>query len=136
MDQFSSLFGEENSFLCIDCQNLSHQIISIASPAPSIVLCDSGVKHELVEGEYKKRRQQCESAVLSLGNRLSRSVKNLRDITPLDLVDNEDILNSVERLRARHVVYENQRVLGGVEALQANDLPRLGQLMRESRLVS
>ncbi len=132
MDQFSSLFGKKDSFLRIDCRDLSHESITVQPPAPRLVLCASGVKHELVESEYKIRRQQCETASQTLGNRLGRPVRDLRDISVLDFVDSQDILDDVLRRRVRHVVYENQRVLQGVDALKENDIGRLGELMVQS----
>ncbi|MBN2327339.1 MAG: galactokinase [Candidatus Omnitrophica bacterium] len=132
LDQFSSFFGKQDSFLCLDCQTLEHKSLTLTVEAPRLVLCDSGVKHELVESEYKDRRGQCEGAARTLGEHLGREVSMLRDISILEFMDLEDVLDDVQRIRARHVFYENQRVQRGVAALQLNDLKHLGELVHQS----
>ncbi len=132
LDQFSSFFGKKDSFLCLDCQSLEHQSIALSTEAPQLVLCDSGVIHELVETEYRDRRAQCEGAASVLGERLGRPVKLLRDISMQEFTSNEDVLDEVQRMRARHVFFENQRVQQGIAAVKVNDLNKLGELMYQS----
>jgi galactokinase len=132
MDQFSSIFGQKDTMICLDCAEETHKAMTLKEPIPDIVLCNSGVKHKLVDGEYKARRSQCECAASQLGNHIGRVVNSLREITMLEFMDNQDILDDVVRRRARHVLFENQRVLRGVAALQLDDLKHLGELMRQS----
>ncbi len=132
LDQFSVIFGEKDCILYLDCDDLTHKVLHIKPPVPAIVLCDSGVKHELVESEYKTRRAQCEAAAQVLGDRLSRPVRFLRDISIMEFLELEDIMDDVLRMRTRHVMYENQRVQHGVAAIQLNDIEHLGELMRLS----
>ena len=48
---------------------------------------------------------------------------------------NKDLItNPVERKRAKHAVYENQRTLQAVERLKAGDVATFGKLMNESHL--
>jgi galactokinase len=51
LDQFSALFGRRNSMLFLDCDTLFHKELTLSEPVPQIVLCQSGVKHQLVESE-------------------------------------------------------------------------------------
>ncbi|RJP32816.1 MAG: galactokinase [Candidatus Omnitrophota bacterium] len=132
LDQFSSIFGENNAFLFLDCDTLEHKVLPLPSPAPAIILCNTHVKHELVESEYKTRRRQCEAAAQTISEHIGRPVRFLRDISLIEFKDFEDMLDNVLRCRARHVMYENQRVLHGVSALQIKDLSHLGELMRLS----
>ena len=44
------------------------------------------------------------------------------------------IADDVRRKRARHAVYENQRTLKAVKALQAGDLAEFGRLMNASHV--
>ena len=44
------------------------------------------------------------------------------------------IQDEVRMKRARHAVYENQRTLKAVEALQKNDIATFGKLMNESHI--
>ncbi|MGC9326367.1 MAG: galactokinase, partial [Candidatus Hinthialibacter sp.] len=111
---------------------MEHKSLTLTVEAPRLVLCDSGVKHELVESEYKDRRGQCEGAARTLGEHLGRQVNMLRDISIVEFMDLEDILDDVQRMRARHVFHENQRVQRGAAALQLNDLKHLGELVHQS----
>lgn len=127
MDQFASLLAEEGTALFIDCRTLDTQTI----PLPKgyyIAVCDSRVRRELVSSEYNKRRQECEMAADILG------VRALRDATPQMLEEKRELLPEDIYKRARHVVYENQRVLQGIEALRENDIQRFGELMKGSHI--
>jgi galactokinase len=136
LDQISSIFGQKGAFLFLDCDTLEHKAFPIKEPLPSLVLTNSMVKHSLVEGEYKSRREQCESAARIMAERLGRPVRFLRDITLKEFVGLEDILSTKQRMRAGHVMFENQRVQVGVKALENNDLARLGQMMYQSHCSS
>lgn len=128
MDQLTSALGQKDHLVMIDCRSLE----ITPTPVPqgySIAIINSNVKHDLVTGEYNSRRQECEQAAKFFG------VKALRDVTPEQFHARENELKTESELaykRAKHVVYEDQRVLDAVVALKANDMVKLGQLMGES----
>ena len=128
MDQLTSALGQKDHLIMIDCRSLE----ITPTPVPqgySIAIINSNVKHDLVTGEYNNRRQECEQAAKFFG------VKALRDVTPEQFHARENELKAESELaykRAKHVVYEDQRVLDAVQALKANDMVKLGQLMGES----
>lgn len=128
MDQLTSALGQKDHLIMIDCRSLD----ITPTPVPqgySIAIINSNVKHDLVTGEYNSRRQECEQAAKFFG------VKALRDVTPEQFHARENELKAESELaykRAKHVVYEDQRVLDAVVALKANDMVKLGQLMGES----
>ena len=128
MDQLTSALGQKDHLIMIDCRSLE----ITPTPVPqgySIAIINSNVKHDLVTGEYNSRRQECEQAAKFFG------VKALRDVTPEQFHARENELKAESELaykRAKHVVYEDQRVLDAVVALKANDMVKLGQLMGES----
>ena len=128
MDQLTSALGQKDHLIMIDCRSLE----ITPTPVPqgySIAIINSNVKHDLVTGEYNNRRQECEQAAKFFG------VKALRDVTPEQFHARENELKAESELaykRAKHVVYEDQRVLDAVAALKANDMVKLGQLMGES----
>ena len=96
-----------------------------------MIIVNSHVKHDLVTGEYNTRRQQCEAAAKFFG------VKALRDVSVAQFHEKEAELTALDpemAKRARHVVTENQRVLDAVQALNAGDISRLGQLMNASHV--
>lgn len=128
MDQLTSALGQKDHLIMIDCRSLEITL----TPVPqgySIAIINSNVKHDLVTGEYNSRRQECEQAAKFFG------VKALRDVTPEQFHARENELKAESELvykRAKHVVYEDQRVLDAVAALKANDMVKLGKLMGES----
>ena len=128
MDQLISALGQQDHLLMIDCRSLETQ----PTPVPQdveVIIVNSNVPHDLVNGEYNTRRQQCERAAEFFG------VKALRDVSVAQFKEKEAELTALDPLvakRARHVVTENQRVLDAVDALKHNDLTRLGELMGQS----
>lgn len=128
MDQLISALGQADHLLMIDCRSLE----TTPTPVPSdvaVMIVNSHVKHDLVNGEYNTRRQQCESAAAFFG------VKALRDVSFDTFKKREQELTALDAeiaKRARHVISENERVLQAVTALQQGDLNRLGELMYQS----
>lgn len=125
LDQITSLFGRRGKIVAIDCRSLDVGLL----PAPEgcvFVVADTGVKHALVAGEYNERRASCEAAARGLG------VALLRDATPADVEAAACRLDVMPRMRARHVVGENARVMEGRGALGRGDVVALGRLMYES----
>ena len=82
-----------------------------AAAAASLLLVNTRAKHELSDGEYGRRRAECEQAARRLG------ISSLRSLTiPADV---DRLADPVLRRRARHVVADNQRVLDVVALLSA-----------------
>ncbi len=125
LDQVSSLFGQAHHAIEIDFQNLSVEHVPMLGGV-TIVVCNSGVKHQLVGGEYNELRAMCESAARQLG------VPFLRAITPQELEAGRARLTAREYQCAFHIVGENTRVAAGAQALRGGDLARFGQFMFES----
>jgi galactokinase len=130
MDQFISLHGEKNHALVLDCRSLDFEPLALPESV-RLVVCNTGVKHKLAEGEYNRRRAQCEEAVQSLKKALPE-IAALRDVSWPELRSHRALLSEVAWKRARHIVTENTRVLDAAEALRAGDLRRFGAGMDES----
>ena len=89
-----------------------------------VIAVDTTVRHSHADGEYAKRRADCESAAAHLG------VTTLRDIDYSDLDSALDHLGDEQlRKRTRHVVTENQRVVETAAALSADDWNAVGELL-------
>jgi len=125
LDQISSLFGKSFHAIEIDCQSLSVEHVPMIGEI-AIVICNSGVKHSLVGGEYNELRQMCESAAEKIG------VKALRAVDLPMLKRNREKLTEREYQCAYHVVGEIQRVIAGAVALRSNDFEQFGQFMFQS----
>ncbi len=130
MDQFVAALGRAHHALLIDCRDLSYRPIPIP-PDVRVVICDSGVHHDLAASAYNERRATCHEAVRLLKMRLPR-LTSLRDLHLSDLEAHGDLLPPDVYIRVRHVVTENQRTLEAAAALEAADLVTFGQLMRQS----
>jgi len=127
MDQMASVLARENELLLIDCRSLEFVHVELpASAGVEIVVVDSELPHDLGEGEFAKRVEQCSAAATKLG------LASLRDARQGDLERLACDEDSILYARARHVVDENRRVHEAVAAIRTNDWSRLGALLDES----
>lgn len=130
MDQFTSLFGEAQRALMLDCRSLEFKLLPLPDTV-NLVICNTMVKHALASSAYNERREQCEAGVRHLAQYLP-NVKALRDVSIEQLKQFGRELSDVVYRRCRHVVTENARVLAAAEALEQRDLRRFGELMAQS----
>ena len=119
MDQLASASGVAGHALLIDCTSLD--VTPVALPAGcDVVVVHSGQSRALAGSAYAERRAQCEAAAEILGP--------LREASSSDLHK----LDGVLQRRARHVIFENRRVLDFAGSLRAGDLADAGRLMAAS----
>lgn len=133
MDQFASGMGKEDHAILLDCNTLDYEYVPLNLRGVSIVIINSNKKHALVTSEYNTRRKECEHALKELQQKLP--VKSLGELSIEQFEQNKHLITSeVERRRAKHAVYENQRTLQAAAALKKGDLATFGQLMNESHV--
>ncbi len=123
MDQMVIAAGETGKAMLLDCRSLEWRNVTL--PADwSVIIAQSGVTRELVEGAYNARRSECENAASGLG------VASLRDVDP----NAADVsgLGEVEARRARHVIGEIERTRLSASAIEHDRIEELGQLFRAS----
>lgn len=125
LDQIASLFGKAWHAIEIDCQSLTVEHVPMLGEI-ALVVCNSGVKHQLVAGQYNELRQHCESAARALG------LKSLRSADPKLLSAKRKLLTGREYDCAYHIVGEIQRVVFGARALREGDFAHFGQFMLQS----
>ena len=130
MDQFISLYGLQNHALMLDCRSLDFALVSVPESV-RLVICNTGVKHQLASGEYNRRRAECEEAVAGLKEAMPQ-IRALRDVSGEQLEEHRSLLSPVAYERALHVVRENERVLQGAAALRCGDLSAFGRCMAAS----
>lgn len=130
MDQFISALAQPGHALLIDCRSHETRPVPMHDPNVAVLVVNTNVAHELVEGAYAERRAQCERAAAALG------VEALRDATMSDLErrggDVGGDLDGQSYHRARHVISENERTMRCAEALATGDWPEAGRLMLAS----
>ncbi len=126
MDQFSSVFGQTDQLLLLDCRSRRLRMAPLADPEIEVLIINTNVKRELSAGEYARRRSECQAAASALG------VASLRDATPDMLDQNQAALDPTLLRRARHVIGENARTLAAADCMTAGRWPELGRLMYAS----
>ena len=124
MDQFAVGAGKAGHALLLDCRELYTKPVPLPEDLV-ILVADTGVKHALGDGEYRRRREQCEAALALLG------AESFRDLDLPFVEANRGRLGQTLHRRARHAVSEMKRVHDFVEALASCDLETLGRLLRE-----
>ena len=130
MDQFISLFGQEQKALLLDCRSLEFRLLPLPDNV-RLIICNTMVKHALASSAYNERRAQCEAGVKHLA-KFVPDVAALRDVTIEQLEAHASGLEDVVYRRCRHVITENARVLSAGDALEQGNLDRFGELMAES----
>lgn len=133
MDMFASLMGKAGHVIQLDCRDLSFAHFPLELSSHSLLLCDSGVKHALIDSEFNTRRQECETGVAVLKS-VFPAVSSLRDVTFAMLEQAQGQLSPVVYKRCRYVLEENARVLAVIEALNTGNLKEVGLLMRQTHV--
>lgn len=131
MDQFASVFGQEQRLIKLDCADFSHEYIPFNNPDLRIVLFDTQVKHSLASSAYNERREQCEFGV-SLIQQHHREVKSLRNATIKQLDTYVKPVDELVYNRCLYVVAEIQRLQDACEDLKRDDFESFGQRMFET----
>jgi galactokinase len=125
MDQMASVLGDRRGPLLIDCRSGATRTVPMTAEV-AVVVSNTGVRHALGDGEYARRRAECERAAQGLG------VTSLRDATAAMIDAAGAVLDPVARRRARHVVTENERTLAAAAAIERGDFDAVGRLFGES----
>lgn len=125
MDQMVSAAGKAGHAMLLDCRDLSRVYIPVPREV-SFVVMDTKTRHSHTDSGYNQRREECEIGARFFG------VSHLRDLDLTTFRDRSAELDPVIRRRVRHILKENQRVLGATCALKDGDLTHLGELMNES----
>ncbi len=131
MDMFASIMGCNNSCIKIDCRTLEYEYFYFDAKDHTIILCDTGVKHSLVDSEYNIRRQECETGVNIL-KAYHPDIIALRDVNITQLEALKDLFTPVVYQRCKFVIEEINRVELACNALIDKQLGTFGELMYQS----
>jgi len=126
MDQFTSVLARKDHALLLDCRDRTTQLVPMDDPTVTVLVINTNVRHQLADGEYAKRRAQCEAAAKALG------VPALRDASLEMLMGAKAKMDPVALRRAHHVITENQRTLDMAEAIAGRKWETAGALMYAS----
>ncbi len=128
LDQGTIAFAQKDKLVLLDFQPpIKIKLIpALLGENSFVVAVDRTVKRLLGESGYPARRKSCEAACKTL------KINSLRELGIKDFESRKSQLDPVSRKRAEHIVYENQRVLDAVEALENKDMVKFGRLLTES----
>lgn len=133
MDQFASAMGKKDNAIFLDTATLNYTYAPVKLADARIVITNSKVKHSLVSSAYNDRRRECETALAMLQKVVD--IQTLGDLTEAQFEQYKDaITDPICQKRAKHAVYENQRTIRAVEALQQGDLEEFGRLINASHV--
>ncbi len=126
MDQMAASLAPTGAALFLDTQELVYETLPLPDSV-EICVVSSGISHRNTSGGYAQRRKECEQ-----GARIAQ-VRSLRDLKAPDLAQLELIpqmpLSTFKRVR--HVVTENARVNGFVQAMRQSNLREMGSILNE-----
>lgn len=128
MDQFSSVHGQENKVIKLDCKTLEFEYHDANFSDYVLVLFDSNVKHSLFTSEYNTRRKECGEGLSIIKNHFPE-IKSFRDCTEDQLLSIQDKMNVIVFKRVHYVVKEINRVAQACNALDKGNIELLGQLL-------
>lgn len=133
MDQFAVGMGKKDCAILLDCNTLKYSYSKLNMNGFKIVIGNTNKKRGLADSKYNERRDECETALKEI-----QAVKNITSLGELTEEEFEEvksqIADPVRAKRAKHAVYENQRTLKAVKALENNDLKLFGKLMNASHV--
>ena len=133
MDQFAIAMGRADHAIFLDTATLKYEYAPLSLAGAKIVIACSNKKRGLGDSKYNERRSECESALAALQKAVK--IDSLGDLTEEQFEQYKDVISDeVQRRRAKHAVYENQRTVQAVKALADNDVERFGGLMNASHV--
>ena len=131
MDQYASACGVKDHAMLLDCSTLECEQVPIDFGNYALVVINCNKPHNLVASKYNERRSETEEALRLFQTKLK--IDNLAEISVEDFEKfGKKLLSGKVYDRAKHVVYECERVGGAVEAMKRGDMIALGKILNES----
>lgn len=128
MDQFAVGMGKKDKAILLDCNTIKYDYADINLGDYCLVIMNTNKRRALNESKYNERRAECDRALESI--RKKKDINALCELTPSEyeeveyLIDEENVKN-----RARHAVYENERVKKAYDCLNEGKLKEFGELL-------
>ena len=131
MDQFASMMGAEGKVIMLDCRSLEFEYFPLDLKDYAVVLCNTNVRHSLVDSEYNTRRQECEAGV-QVFQRHDPAVRSLRDVSPALVEQFKPVLKGKVYDRCLYVTQEIERVQQASLDLQRGHIFSFGKKMYDT----
>ena len=126
MDQMVSSIGIHGKAFFMNCKNLEYELINFPENW-KFCLIDSEVQRNLRDSSYNERFAELQEAEKKLG------VEYLGEVKKENFQTNKFDNNTIAK-RAKHVVFENDRVINAKKNLIENNIQEFGKLMNESHV--
>jgi galactokinase len=131
MDQFAVGMGKENCAIMLDCANLNYEYSPLELGDYELVIANTNKRRGLTDSKYNERRAECIEALKDL--QTVADIKNICDLSKdeFDMICGT-IKNPEALKRARHAVYENERVKKAVALLRKGEITQFAELLNDS----
>ena len=133
MDQFAVGMGKKDNAILLDCNTLKYSYAPVILKDEVLVIGNTNKKRGLADSKYNERRAECEEALKDLQKELD--IQSLGELSVEEFNKSEKLIkNEINRKRAKHAVYENQRTIKAQKELMEGNLEEFGRLMNESHV--
>ena len=133
MDQFAVGMGKKDNAILLDCNKLKYSYAPVILKDEVLVIGNTNKKRGLADSKYNERRAECEEALKDLQKELD--IQSLGELSVEEFNKSEKLIkNEINRKRAKHAVYENQRTIKAQKELMEGNLKEFGRLMNESHV--
>lgn len=133
MDEFAIAMGKKDHAIYLDTATLKFEYAPIDLTGYKLMIMNTNKKRGLHDSKYNERVRECTQALHDLQKVMK--ITALGELSSAEFEKAADnIQDPVNRKRAKHAVYENERTKLAVEALNAHDLAEFGRLMNESHI--
>lgn len=131
MDQFAVGMGKKDHAIFLNCDTLDYDLVPIKLKGSKLVIANTNKKRGLADSKYNERVSECKQAVKDLSQ--GTPIEYLAELSSREFNEYQHLINDpVVLRRARHVVFENERVIQAVNALKSGAIEELGELMNAS----
>jgi len=120
MDQMASVMCRSGHLLLLDCRSNEVRHVPFGDTGIAVVVTHSGVSHNLSDGAYAIRREQCAAVLRRSG------LSSYRDLSEGALERLRPQLDDGLYRRARHVISESKRTLGVADSIVRGDMDSVG----------
>ena len=133
MDQFAVGMGKKDNAILLDCNTLKYSYAPVILKDEVLVIGNTNKKRGLADSKYNERRAECEEALKDLQKELD--IQSLGELSVEEFNKSKKLIkNEINRKRAKHAVYENQRTIKAQKELMEGNLKEFGRLMNESHV--
>lgn len=131
MDQYAVIFGKKDHAIFFDTKHLVHELVPVHLGDYLFLILDTNTRRQLESTAFNERYQECRAALKTMQRLLN--VQEIADASPEAFEEMENWFpDESARKRARHIVFENERVKQGAAALRDGKVEELAGLMNAS----